>query len=56
MSSSKYKVLLGSEVLFEGTKEQCDAFIRSMEWDFDGEYQGLPAADAAASAIIVENN
>ena len=54
--SNGCKVILGSEVLFEGTKEQCDAFICSMEWNFDGEYQGLPAADAAASAIIVENN
>lgn len=52
---NKHKVLLGSEVLFEGTIEQCNAFVYSMEWDADGTYQNLPAADAAASAIIVED-
>lgn len=49
---AKYNVVLEDRVIFSGTLKECQDFIESLEWDADGTWFNLPAADAVWSAHI----
>lgn len=51
---AKFNVILEDQIIFSGTLKECREFVHDMEFDADGRWFDLPAADAAWSAHIEE--